>query len=448
LVAPATLGAAPATTEAVSEVKRALDEFNVSANNRLGGISERLKELDAAVGRIEAALATPDAPDPAIETGFAKVNERFATLSGDVSKLIEQMAVLRGEVDAQGKPVEGIAERVSALESRIEGLSKELAGASASDQSPKIRDGIDDVRKRVSILKNDVDSSVADLSAKARLSSILSGICCILVALLALMLVFRQKGAPAETARPQAAAPAASGAPRQYDAIESKLASISNSLSQIRAAMDTTAPSPAPAFDRLETRISSLEGLIRNLAAKPAPMPAPAPAPAAVPSKQADCLALLWPKSVRAMRDFSKWSETLAKAVEGNSPDACMMASAMMEFRAACEQGDIQLEQIAVAVKKYSLAVYNYCYSLDGGDGDDHLDFVKPLAEAAKEAVRRKFPSLDIVAFNPHDTLDTDKMERQGSGSTLSVRQPLSWLVRDKGAVRERVLHRAIVLTD
>jgi hypothetical protein len=234
----------------------------------------------------------------------------------------------------------------------------------------------------------------------------------------------------------------ATPAPTANPAIMPALARIEerlNALAKNGQCTQKSVPDAQPPGREILEKLNALESTIQNHNARNEAASASADAP-----RLADAL---WPKPVRTLENYPIWRKTLANAAATEKPEALRLASSLLAYRTIAARREQTAEECAGVLHELSLNLYAYCYSLDTVNEEDRLDAAAAIFRAVKEEMQQRLPTLEIKAFHPNDRLNTDAMEKVDSGSRLTVSKPLSWLLTDRSSSRERILHRAKVIT-
>ena len=332
-------------------------------------------------------------------------------------------------------------------------LRDEIA-AKIQDSSNNVRAEIVGVTSAVRSLHDDLETkietgaattqkSVSDLHATMQFSAISTVLVSAASAILSILILIRISHVSGNLAavlnmpqipqntQPQGANPALSAA----------LSRIEDKLNAVTKQSFAKLPQDTPQIPReISDRLSSIEQTLQTLSAKKETQQASH-------SAGSDPTTAFWPQSVKNLENFPLWQKQLRNSLAEGSEQALGLASALLEFHLHSSDRDLDAEKYAQLADKLGTAAYAFCYSLERISEADRLDIAAALARAVKEDAQIHAPTIEIRAFFTNDRLNTDTMEKVDSGSRLTVQRPLSWLIVEKNGGKERILHRAKVIT-
>lgn len=172
--------------------------------------------------------------------------------------------------------------------------------------------------------------------------------------------------------------------------------------------------------------------------------PDPVPEPEAKPS---DSLNEWLPAPLREGGRLTSASAELLKHCVQKQPEARKLLSALIDWEATNNTKDMQL--MAQQTHILGKALFAWLRTQLGEDSDRAIECIQTWTKAFKVLIEAQFSQLSLLAVYPDDRFDTDRMEavRSMSSARITVQMPLSWLIVEKSESRERILHRAEVIT-
>lgn len=330
--------------------------------------------------------------------------------------------------------------------SAIPGVAEQIAASTASLQkdNANLIEAVRSQRNATERLLEEnnllAEKRLSEIHGTLRITAYATSAISAVSAILSLIILLKISRTTQPVTGEPARTPAPSSSPAN-PAIMTALARIEERLNALaknsQSGQKTTTETPAPSREILD-KLNTLENVIQNHHTGKNGGPAQ-PEP-----RLADAL---WPKAVRSLENYPLWRKTLADAAAAEKTEALRLASSLLAYRTLTSRRELTSEDCANTLYELSLTLYAYCYSLDTVTEEDRLDAASAVFRAVKDEMQQRVPSLEIKAFHPNDRLNTDAMEKVDSGSRLTVSKPLSWLFTDRSGGRERILHRAKVIT-
>jgi hypothetical protein len=335
-------------------------------------------------------------------------------------------------------------------------VSQQELAAKIEESSSSMRNEISGVEHSVRATRDELESkieekaatiqkNVSGLRSTIQISAISTTLVCAACAILAVLILFKITSVAGNVVAllnmPTPSQPSSPLSQGQNPSLVAALSRIEEKLNNLAKANSAKAAPETPAVPReIADRISSIEQTLQHLAAHKENA-------AAGGSRGPDISNLFWPKSVQSHENFAIWKKQLRDALAADNEQAMMLLSALLDFQTQSTKRDIDAEHYAELVRKLGMAAYAFCYALEKVPEEDRLDIVSALLHAVKDDAQSHAPAIEIRAFVPNDRLNTDTMEKVDPGSRLTVQRPLSWLIVGKNGGKERILHRAMVIT-
>jgi len=347
---------------------------------------------------------------------------------------------------AQDAGTPNVAPAVSQQElaAKIQDSSNNLR-AEISGVESAVRTSRDELETKIDEKSSSIQKNVSGLKSTIQVSALATTLVCAACAIISLLVLFKLSSIAGNVIAilnmppPPQASP--SGSVSQNPSVVSALSRIEDKLCSLTKANSAKPTQETPAIPReVSDRLAAIEQTLHNLAARKENA-------AAGSSGGPDVSGVFWPKSVQNLENFPIWKKQLRDALAAGSENALTLVSALLDFQIHSSKRDIGAESYADIIRKVGMSAYSFCYSLENVPEEDRLDIVSALLRAVKDDAQLRAPAVEVRAFVPNDRLNTDTMEKVDSGSRLTVQRPLSWLIVDKGNGKERILHRAMVVT-
>lgn len=205
-------------------------------------------------------------------------------------------------------------------------------------------------------------------------------------------------------------------------------------------------------LDALLTVAQDIRDLLRDRAGGAVPGgtagPAPAPAPEAPAHPLNACLrGTIWPEWLAQHGDAVRAYQQLASlAAAGQAPAAHALCAFATFLNLLPRAPGAAPEALAADVQRFAEILFE-AFPDASADALAFLDLAEPWAEWVNAALQRHGGKLFVRLARPGDSVDPDLMEtvRSTGGNRLTVRQPLNFVVYEKGDTRP--LRRARVIT-
>lgn len=156
-----------------------------------------------------------------------------------------------------------------------------------------------------------------------------------------------------------------------------------------------------------------------------------------------------WPPSLRDGGKLGAWKDRLAKELLDGSPDARRLGAALLDWAALTAADAPPGREAAGALSQLGQRLFRYWDSISIPDDEARIEAIQAWSAALRADIEKSLPHLQISPVYPDDAFDHDRMEavESLSGSRITVKRPLSWIILQRTPEAERVLHRAQVIT-
>jgi prefoldin subunit 5 len=157
--------------------------------------------------------------------------------------------------------------------------------------------------------------------------------------------------------------------------------------------------------------------------------------------------ASVWPQPFLEPGSLAVWRGLLEQRLERSAPQALGLFGALVRFNHSVRQSPPSRETVAAALRDVSLEAYAFWRSEPGQW--DLTDSTQAWSQAFQRVLDSLELPLDIKLIFAKDRFDMNTMRaaEDASESRISVKEPLSWIIRDTSGAAPTVLEHGRVTT-